>query len=161
MDVPKPPSRDAARLYCQYRPLLLITAWRRFGIPPKDAEDLVHDVFVSFLLHWESIENVRGWLVGAICHACRHRIRTLERLDQWEMRHHARSMAPAYVATSIAHELVGDLPVREKEILRLRFEEGLTIPEIGRRLECSTPAAGQRLRRALQHARDHGLRPRR
>ena len=73
MDVP--PSDSFEDLYEKYRPLLLLIAMRRFGVPNDDAEELVHDVFLSFLRRWNLVRDVRPWLIGAICYACRHRSR--------------------------------------------------------------------------------------
>lgn len=59
-------------LYRTYRPLLRKIAMRKFGIPPQDVDDLVQDVFATYLAN---PANVRGelhpYLIGAICNASR------------------------------------------------------------------------------------------
>jgi len=59
-------------LYMQYRTLLMTVACRKFRVPESDAESLLQEVFVSFLQTGAKIENVRAWLVAAICNASRH-----------------------------------------------------------------------------------------
>ena len=58
-------------LYLTYTPILRGIAIRKFGIPRKDAEDLVHDVFASYLAKRASVRDVHPYLVGAICNASR------------------------------------------------------------------------------------------
>ena len=153
MDEPASERPDVAALYAQYRPLLLRIARRRFNVAAEDAEELVHDVFVSFLRHWEVVRDVRRWLIGAICHACRHRARKAARLvEQFDLAAHDISSPPSHVDSSVANQLVASLSPSEQAILRLRYTEGFTAAEIGVLLGCSTGAADKRLRRALEHA---------
>ena len=58
-------------LYETYSPILRGIAIRRFGIPGKDAEDLVQDVFATYLARRASVRDVHPYLVGAICNASR------------------------------------------------------------------------------------------
>src|SRR5215208_2421248 len=69
-------------LYVQYRTLLLSVACRKFRVPEADAEGLLQEVFVSFLQTGARIENIRAWLVAAICNASRHYWRTQGRAEQ-------------------------------------------------------------------------------
>lgn len=56
-------------LYAAYRPLLRHVAVRRFGIPLEDADDLVHDVFATYLLRRSEVRDPRAYLFGAIRNA--------------------------------------------------------------------------------------------
>ena len=47
--------------------LLLYVACRKFRIPDTDAENLIQEVFLSYLQSGTRIENVRAWLVAAVC----------------------------------------------------------------------------------------------
>lgn len=58
-------------LYGTYQPLLRRIAIRKFGIPAADADDLVHDVFATYLANPANVRNVRAYLIGAICNASR------------------------------------------------------------------------------------------
>ncbi|HEX6097325.1 MAG TPA: sigma-70 family RNA polymerase sigma factor [Thermoanaerobaculia bacterium] len=61
--------------YLRFAPLLRKIAVRKFGIPPADAEPLVHDVFATYLTHADQVEHLEGYLVGGICNASRHYLR--------------------------------------------------------------------------------------
>ena len=151
MDLPdNPPDIESA--YTRYRSLLIMIARRRFGLPRTDAEELVHDVFVSLILRWSSVRNVRQWLVGATCNACRSRGRKQARLDQLDPAVHDAPTLPDFTDRAVVQQIDRRLRPREQTILHLRFASGLTAPELGRLLGCSTNAADRRLRRALQHA---------
>jgi RNA polymerase sigma factor (sigma-70 family) len=58
-------------LYTSYMPLLRKIAIRKFSIPLKDADDLVQDVFASYLANQSKVRDLRPYLVGAICNASR------------------------------------------------------------------------------------------
>ena len=64
---PAPPPSTAAddveALYIEHRTLLLYVACRKFRIPDCDAENLIQEVFLSFLQTGTKIDNVRAWLV--------------------------------------------------------------------------------------------------
>ncbi|HEX8410547.1 MAG TPA: sigma-70 family RNA polymerase sigma factor [Thermoanaerobaculia bacterium] len=69
------PRTDAAgarfdAIYETYRLLLRRLAVRR-GIPVRDADDLVHDVFATYLANAANVRDVHGYLIGAICNAAR------------------------------------------------------------------------------------------
>lgn len=69
------PSVDAGAhfdlLYTTYTPILRKIAIRKFGIPPKDADDLVQDVFASYLANRTNVRDFHPYLIGAICNASR------------------------------------------------------------------------------------------
>ncbi|HYH10458.1 MAG TPA: sigma-70 family RNA polymerase sigma factor [Thermoanaerobaculia bacterium] len=58
-------------VYAVYRPLLKLLAIRRFGVPDGDAEDLVQDVFATYLVNQPNVRDLRPYLIGAICNAAR------------------------------------------------------------------------------------------
>jgi len=58
-------------IYAAYRPLLRLLAVRRFGVPEADAEDLVQDVFATYLVNQSNVRELRPYLIGAICNAAR------------------------------------------------------------------------------------------
>src|SRR5262245_30363582 len=68
----EPENEKAAELYRELRGLLAFLAARRFGVPPDEAEELVHDVFAAYLRRQPAVHDLRAWFVGAICHASRH-----------------------------------------------------------------------------------------
>jgi RNA polymerase sigma factor (sigma-70 family) len=73
----EPGSADdvVASLYRDYGLLLRTIAVRRYHIPPDDAEALAHDVFASYLQRRGYVNEVKGWLVGAIANASKNYLR--------------------------------------------------------------------------------------
>jgi RNA polymerase sigma factor (sigma-70 family) len=68
--------RDAAALrfdalYAAYRPLLRKIAIRKFGVAVSDADDLVQDVFATYLANPSNVRDLHPYLIGAICNASR------------------------------------------------------------------------------------------
>lgn len=60
-------------IYLDHAMLLRGVAVRKFGVPPADAEALVHDVFIAYLTSARPVrKNLRGYLVAAICNASRN-----------------------------------------------------------------------------------------
>jgi DNA-directed RNA polymerase specialized sigma24 family protein len=58
-------------LYDTYRPFLRKQAILKFRVPSTDADDLVHDVFTTFLSRRSEINDPHAYLLGAICNASR------------------------------------------------------------------------------------------
>ena len=58
-------------LYAAYRPLLRKIAIRKFGVAVSDAEDLVQDVFATYLANPTNVRDLHPYLIGAICNASR------------------------------------------------------------------------------------------
>src|SRR5690348_13790316 len=76
-----PAADDVETLYLEHRSLLLYVACRKFRIPDSDAENLIQEVFLSYLQTGTKIENVRAWLVAAMCNASRHYWRAQGRME--------------------------------------------------------------------------------
>ena len=124
-------------IYEQHFPLLASIAVRKVRVPDTEAETLAHEVFLTYLRKSDPIIDLRGWLIGAICHASRHywrlngRTVTMEedfafdRADPTSMR--IVDSLPAQLA---AREALECLSPRCQEILRLRYFEGWTMHEI-------------------------------
>lgn len=70
------PSFD--QLYSEHVPLLRAIAMRR-GVPFSESEELVQEVFATYLVDPDRVHNVRAYLVGGICHAIRAYRRRCER----------------------------------------------------------------------------------
>ena len=72
-DIPIPSRRESTgEIYLEHGPLLRRVAIRKFSVPPADAEALVHDVFVNFLLTARNVRDVRAYLLASVCNACRN-----------------------------------------------------------------------------------------
>src|SRR4029079_12728461 len=60
-----PVEGDIGALYRDYRMRLVSVACRKFRIPEIEAENLIQEVFLSFLQAGTKIENAKAWLVAA------------------------------------------------------------------------------------------------
>src|ERR1044071_7409843 len=64
---PAPPASaadDVEAMYIEHRSLLLYVAARKFRIPECDSENLIHEVFISFLQTGTKINDVRAGTRG-------------------------------------------------------------------------------------------------
>jgi RNA polymerase sigma factor (sigma-70 family) len=152
--------RDFEVIYGQYFDLLVGLAVRRFRVPATEAEPLAHEVFLSFLRRSEEIINLEGWLVGAICHACRYYWRRNGRnMAEVESDEPFDRIDPA--STRILDSLPDQLAAREalerlspryREILRLRYFEGCSINELAALLGVKPKYAQKLVMKCLRSA---------
>lgn len=69
-----PAAAGAGELYLEHAALLRRVAVRKFNVPPAEAEALVHDVFISYLVTPRHVaeEHLRAYLIASICNASRN-----------------------------------------------------------------------------------------
>ena len=146
-------------IYEQYFDLLMQIAEYKFRVPYTEAEALIHDVMVGYLRKSELVLDLRSWLIGAICHASRHYWRQngrtisadaeieLDRVDPASLR-----ILDSLTAQIAAREALECLSARYQEILRLRYFEGCTVPEVAARLGVKTKSAQKLITKALRRA---------
>ena len=101
---------------------------RKFGVPPEDAESLVHEAFVQFVT--ERPDDAKAWLTGTACRGAK----------AWLQRRGLAVTDSADDAREIENLLFyrkaqALLPERAREALRLRFQEGRTYEEIAAELD--------------------------
>src|SRR5688500_9917289 len=71
--LPAAPRTNAGRAYLEHAVMMRRVASRKFGVPPQDAEALVHDVFINYIATTRTVRSdLRAYLIGAICNACRN-----------------------------------------------------------------------------------------
>jgi RNA polymerase sigma factor (sigma-70 family) len=139
--------------------LLVGTAVSRYGIAEPDAETLVHDVFLSYILKSEEIRDVRAWLVGAICNASKYFLRREARavalppdiMEEPDPQSLNRDRLPDALA---ARQCFACLTPRCQLALRLRYIEGYSAPEIATELQTTAKYAQKLVGRCLQQAYD-------
>ncbi|HEX8616387.1 MAG TPA: sigma-70 family RNA polymerase sigma factor [Thermoanaerobaculia bacterium] len=135
--------------YSLLLPLLLRYAERKFGVPAEDAEDIAHDVFLSFLAKRKPVRDPRAYLIGAMSYGCRSYWRKQAR-QAGDARPEER-VEPAYVEIITTHQLLRALPARERRVLLLRAA-GYTVKEIAVRIAFSVGGTEKVLRRAMARA---------
>jgi len=149
--VPPFDTQSPEELYGELRPLLLRYAAKRFGIPEEIAEELVQDVFVSYVSRHAAVNDARAWLIGAVSHACRHYRRKNERHAPWEEADAARlTTQPDELLRTTVRDALARLEARDARMLWLRLAEGYTVPELARKLGLSRSRTEKLLRRAQQ-----------
>ena len=156
-----PVKRSEARwlhtLYMTHAETLYRVARYRLGDPDR-ARDLVHSVFlaaaekVSLL---RTHENPWAWLLRALNYELSHEFARLEKerkaLPLEELREHPLPQPPP--SLGLAEVLPAQLSPREREVLLLYYEEGLSYQEMADRLGVPVSTCGTWLSRAKQRCR--------
>jgi len=151
--------RDCGVIYEKHLRLMMWIAKRRFRIPEPEAEPLVHEVFVNFLIKAETVDDVRAWLVAAISNASRYYLRVRERSESLPADfaerpdpHLARvlDMWPDQLA---AQQAIAATTARCQLVLRLRYFEGYSIPEIAVELGITSAYATKLVGECLRQVR--------
>ncbi len=147
-------------LYTQYRTLLMSVACRKFRVPEGDAENLLQEVFVSFLQTGTNVENVRAFLVAAICNASRH---------YWRMQGRAEQLPENFVEHSdpgshaLPERLAMEMTVRQalrylqprcRETLWLHYFEGRSAADVARELQTTARYAEKLIHNCLKRVRE-------
>lgn len=133
----------------------------------RDAEDLVHDVFLEAWRRAASYDRgrapVRGWLLLMV------RSRALDRLRSLEVaRRHAQETQSGDPSAAIvqpgglrgvtharALEAIRSLPETQREVVQMCCLEGMSCSEIAKRSGIPVGTVKSRLARALAALRDH------
>jgi RNA polymerase sigma factor (sigma-70 family) len=158
-----PPSTaadDVEKLYIEHRTLLLFVACRKFRIPDTDAENLIQDVFLSFLQTATKIDNVRAWLVAAMCNASRHYWRAqarTESLPEDFNEHsdpHSHGLADEFAKKLTLRQALEYLQPRCRETLWLHYFEGRSASDVARELETTNRYAEKLIHNCLKRVRE-------
>jgi RNA polymerase sigma-70 factor (ECF subfamily) len=151
---------DVELLYTQYRTLLLSVACRKFRVPETDAESLLQEVFVSFLQTGTKIENIRAWLVAAICNASRHYWRTQGRAEQLpedfveQSDPGSHALPERFAMEMTVRQALQYLQPRCRETLWLHYFEGRSAADVARELETTTRYAEKLIHNCLKRVRE-------
>jgi|SRR5882724_11986708 len=72
---------DVEELYIRHWKLLLSIGTNKFRVPEPEAEALIQEVFLSLMTTTTRVENVKAWLIAAMCNASRHYWRVKSRTE--------------------------------------------------------------------------------
>jgi RNA polymerase sigma factor (sigma-70 family) len=153
-------SQSIETLYREHRSLLLYLSCRRFGVPENDAESLIQEVFVSYLLRSSEIAKVRAWLVAAICNASRYYLRTRGRMEPLPDDYSTKSdpssdsLDDRFALEMTIQKVLGYLQPKCRDTLRMHYFEGRSASEIAIVLETTTRYAEKMIHKCLQRARE-------
>jgi len=160
---PAPPSAaadDVEALYVQHRTLLLYVACRKFRIPDCDAENLIQEVFLSYLQTGTKIENIRAWLVAAMCNASRHYWRAQGRTESLpdNIDDHSdpgtHGLAEQFAMKMTVRQALDYLQPRCRETLWLHYFEGRSAGDVARELETTNRYAEKLIHNCLKRVRE-------
>lgn len=158
-----PPSRAADEvetLYLAYRTLLLYVACRKFRVPDSDAENLIQEVFLSYLQTGTKIDNIRAWLVAAMCNASRHYWRSQGRTESLpdDFNDHSdpgsHGLAEQYMTRMTVRQALDYLQPRCRETLWLHYFEGRSAGDVARELETTNRYAEKLIHNCLKRVRE-------
>ena len=132
------------------------TLWR-FRIPAEEAEDIVQDCVVSFLLKRDEISTPEPWFLVTLKNRClqhwRRRRRSLLRaIDAGLLEEIAPSTPPDQERSDLRRDLGGaleNLTARCRRILKLRYGYDYTGPEIASRIGAREDSVRQATLRCL------------
>lgn len=142
--------------YRDYALILRSVSLRKFRIPERDVDSIVQEVFLSYIVHVEAVEDVRAWLFGAICNASR---------AYWRKHPPTEVLSPDFelasrdceydLATRIAvRETLARLQQKCRDTLRLHYVEGLSAREVAETLATTRRYAEKLIHKCLRRAHE-------
>ena|SRR5947209_8926171 len=155
-----PAEQDIGGLYVEFRMLLLSVACRKFRIAEPEAENLIQEVFLSYLQAGTKIENVKAWLVAAMCNASRHYWRAQGRTESLPDDFSERSDPSSNgIADRLAQEMtlrqaLAYLQQRCRETLYLHYYEGRSAGDVARELDTTNRYAEKLIHNCLKRVRE-------
>jgi RNA polymerase sigma factor (sigma-70 family) len=156
----RPSGDEIERLYIEQRKLLLFIACRKFRVPDWDAENLIQEVFVSFMQVGTPIRDVRSWMVAAMCNASRHYWRGQGRTESLPDDIGERSdplshnLGERYAMLMTIEQALAYLQPKCRETLRLHYFEGHSAADVARELKTTTRYAEKVIHTCLGRVRE-------
>ncbi len=134
---------------------------RRLGVPPRDIEDLAHDVFFKVyqqLDRYEPGRPIRPWLFGFAARvASDYRRRARNRFEILDAPSEPHDPLPSALeqlvnaeALAMAESILQQLALAPRAVFILHELDGCPIPEVALALGIPVPTAYSRLRLARQ-----------
>lgn len=151
---------DVEALYLQHRTLLLYVACRKFRVPDSDAENLIQEVFLSFLQTGTKIGNIRAWLVAAVCNASRHYWRCQGRLESLpdDFGDHSdpgtHGLDDRMALEMTVRQALDYLQPKCRETLWLHYFEGRSAGDVAREFETTNRYAEKLIHNCLKRVRE-------
>ena len=160
LPVDAPAETDIGAMYVDYRMLLLSVACRKFRIPECEAENLIQEVFLSYLQAGTRIENAKAWLVAAMCNASRHYWRAQGRTESLPEDYGERcdpssnGVADRVAQEMTLHQALDYLQPRCRQTLYLHYFEGRSAGDVAREMETTNRYAEKLIHNCLKRVRE-------
>jgi len=127
----------------------------------ETAEDLVQEAFLRLHEHWEDVANPRAWLFRSIRNLALNHLRdhkretTLETGREWESHSPDPEQALGKLeAIGTLQLLVSELHEDDRQLISLKYHEGLKYDQISQRTGLSVGNVGYKLHHALKNLAD-------
>jgi RNA polymerase sigma-70 factor (ECF subfamily) len=155
-------------IYVKYRPQLMATACS-YHVDRHVAEDILHDVFLSFtkrITEFEINHSLYGYLRAGILNGIRDMIRRRSRQETGMIRnalsdeiiHSPHECSVQSEEVNLAEKLLHTLSEPQREVVRLRIRQGLKFKDIARVQGVSSSTARGRYRYGISHMRGSVIR---
>jgi len=155
-----PAEVDIGVMYVDYRMLLLSVVGLKFHITECEAENLIQEVFLSYLQAGTRIENAKAWLVAAMCNASRHYWRAQGRTESLPDDYGERcdpssnGVADRVAQELTLHQALGYLQPRCRQTLYLHYFEGRSAGDVAREMETTNRYAEKLIHNCLKRVRE-------
>jgi RNA polymerase sigma factor (sigma-70 family) len=159
-NVPVTSSDAIESLYLEYRTLLLYVGCKKFRVPDTDAENLIQEVFLSYIQNITPIENVKAWLVAAMCNASRHYWRVQGRTESLPEDFEGQSdpgshaLADQFAMRMTLQKALKYLQPRCRETLWLHYFEGRSASDVAGEMHTTTRYAEKLIHNCLKRVRE-------
>jgi RNA polymerase sigma-70 factor, ECF subfamily len=152
-------------LYDRHSGIMLALGLRIVGVK-REAEDLLHDVFLEAWRHAGDYDPRRGsvktWLLLRMRSRCLDRVRShgfsrhagVEALESEPAKHGSVERADRRLDGLRARALLDSLPPSQREVLELGYFEGLSFSEIATRLDIPIGTVKSRVSAAMTKLRE-------
>ena len=124
------------------------------------AEDLVQEAFFRIHRHWDEVENPRAWIYRATRNLCLSWIRDhkreteMDETEQEKTADHKSAPPDAAVekleAIGTLRALLADLDETDRELVRLKYSEGMRYKQISEQTGLSVSNVGYKLHHILR-----------
>jgi len=120
------------------------------------AEELVQEAFLRLHKVWDQVDNPRGWLYRSIRNLALNHLRDTRKETQLGEDAAAqddalpRELLGRYEAIGTVRMLLNEMPEDDRNLIRLKYDDGLRYQEISRRTGLSVGNVGFRLHNALK-----------
>ncbi len=123
------------------------------------AEEVVQDAFLKLHEQYAEVEMPRPWLYRCVRNLCFNRIRKLKREDISDEpgepdsgdREQPDEVLHVLESMGALRLVVAELEARDREILKMKYFQGLRYAEISDQLDMSVGNVGYRLHHILKH----------
>lgn len=139
--------------YNDYAVMLRSVAMRKFRVPDSDVDAIVHEIFLSYIVHVDSVEDPRSWLFGAICNASRAYWRKHPRTEELPELESSTKDSEHDLATRITvRQTMARLQPKCRDTLRLHYFEGQSSREVAETLSTTRRYAEKLIHKCLRRA---------